>query len=515
MEQEVRLSRSESNRRDSIRVRRYNSVYIQVDAEKSTCRELSDYFTFDVPGASFMPAYRNRYWDGKIRLFNINTKLIYSGLIHHIKLFTEQRDYDLFLEDNLDSVHDISIPQLESFTKDYKIKPYDYQLGAFAHALRTERALILSPTASGKSLIIFMLCDYLKGRKLIIVPTTSLVFQLDKDFESYYTNRTYSTHLIMSGQDKNADADIFISTWQSIYKQPKKWFDQFDVVIGDEAHLFKANSLTKIMTKLEKCDYRYGFTGTLDGTQTHRLVLEGLFGSVMKATSTKELIDTDRIADLRIKALVLKYPENVRKMMTKQKYDIEMKFIASWEPRNNFIKNLAISRKGNTLLLFQYVEKHGKVLYDLINSAVSNRKVFFIHGGVDVEERENAREITEKENDAIIIASYGTFSTGINIRNLHNIIFASPSKSRIRNLQSIGRGLRKGDKKNKATLYDIADDLSYKSWNNFTLKHFAIRVKMYNEEEFDYKIYNIRLKDDNSNKTSKLRNTTSTANLPI
>jgi len=319
----------------------------------------------------------------------------------------------------------------------------------------------------------------------------------------------------MSGQDKNADADIFISTWQSIYKQPKKWFDQFDVVIGDEAHLFKANSLTKIMTKLENCDYRYGFTGTLDGTQTHRLVLEGLFGSVMKATSTKELIDTDRIADLRIKALVLKYPENVRKMMAKQKYDIEMKFIASWEPRNNFIKNLAISRKGNTLLLFQYVEKHGNVLYKLINSTIENRKVFFIHGGVDVEEREEARAITEKENDAIIIASYGTFSTGINIRNLHNIIFASPSKSRIRNLQSIGRGLRKGDKKSVATLYDISDDLTYKSWNNFTLKHFAVRVKMYNEEEFDYKIYNIRLRDDSNNKTDKRRNITNKAVLPI
>ena len=516
MEQEVRLSRGESVRTDTIGIRKYNSVYIRIDAEKSTCRELSEYFTFDVPGASFMPAYRNRYWDGKIRLFNINTKLIYSGLIHHIKLFAEQREYVLDIQDSLDSVHDISIPQLESFTKEYKIKPYDYQIGAFAHALRTERALILSPTASGKSLIIYMLCDYLKGRKLIIVPTTSLVFQLDKDFESYYTNNTYSTHLIMAGQDKNADADIFISTWQSIYKQPKKWFEQFDVVIGDEAHLFKANSLTKIMTKLENCDYRYGFTGTLDGTQTHRLVLEGLFGPVMKATSTKKLIDTDRIADLRIKALVLKYPENVRKMMAKQKYDIEMKFIASWEARNNFIKNLAISRKGNTLLLFQFVEKHGKVLYNMINSAVTDRKVFFIHGGVDVEEREEARRITELERDAIIIASYGTFSTGINIRNLHNIIFSSPSKSRIRNLQSIGRGLRKGDKKNKATLYDIADDLSYKSWNNFTLKHFAVRVKMYNEEEFDYKIYNIRLKNDNSNsKTDERRDSTSKAVLPI
>ena len=218
----------------------------------------------------------------------------------------------------------------------------------------------------------------------------------------------------------------------------------------------------------------------------------------MKVISTKELIDTNRIADLRIKALVLKYDDKTRKEMKEAKYDDEIKFLAQCRERNNFIKNLALGRTGNTLVLFQMVEKHGKLLYDLINR--EDRKIFFIHGGVDVEERESAREITEKENNAIIIASYGTFSTGINIRNLHNIIFASPSKSRIRNLQSIGRGLRKGDKKSKATLYDIADDLSYKSWNNFTLKHFAIRVKMYNEEEFDYKIYNIRLKNDNNNK---------------
>ena len=219
---------------------------------------------------------------------------------------------------------------------------------------------------------------------------------------------------------------------------------------------------------------------------------------VIKVISTKELIDTNRIADLRIKALVLKYDDKTRKEMKEAKYDDEIKFLAQCRERNNFIKNLALGRTGNTLVLFQMVEKHGKLLYDLINR--EDRKIFFIHGGVDVEERESAREITEKENNAIIIASYGTFSTGINIRNLHNIIFASPSKSRIRNLQSIGRGLRKGDKKSKATLYDIADDLSYKSWNNFTLKHFAIRVKMYNEEEFDYKIYNIRLKNDNNNK---------------
>ena len=491
MEQQVRLSRSESVRTDTIGIKKYNSVYIRVDAEKSTCRELSEYFTFDVPGASFMPAYRNRYWDGKIRLFNINTKLIYSGLVHHIKLFAEQREYILDIQDNLDSVHDISIPQLESFTKEYKIKPYDYQIGAFAHALRTERALILSPTASGKSLIIYMLCDYLKGRKLIIVPTTSLVFQLDKDFESYYTNNTYSTHLIMAGQDKNADADIFISTWQSIYKQPKKWFDQFDVVIGDEAHLFKSKSLIGIMDKLHHAKYRYGFTGTLDGTQTHKWVLEGLFGPSYKVTQTKKLIDQGHLARLDIQCLVLKYKP--KKFDT---YEDEIQFLISHEKRNNFIKNLAIDLQGNTLILFSRVEAHGKVLFELINKNVSEgRKVFFVHGGVDAEDRESVREITETQKDAIIVASYGTFSTGINIKNLHNVIFASPSKSRIRNLQSIGRVLRKGKNKVSAKLYDIADDLTIGSRKNYTLNHFIERVKIYVQEEFNYDIVSIDIKD--------------------
>jgi superfamily II DNA or RNA helicase len=118
-----------------------------------------------------------------------------------------------------------------------------------------------------------------------------------------------------------------------------------------------------------------------------------------------------------------------------------------------------------------------------------------VHGGVDTENREKVREITEKENNAIIVASYGTFSTGVNIRNLHNVIFASPSKSRIRNLQSIGRVLRKGNNKTKATLYDIADDISYKSRKNYTLNHLIERIKVYNEENFNYDIVNIPLKN--------------------
>jgi superfamily II DNA or RNA helicase len=145
--------------------------------------------------------------------------------------------------------------------------------------------------------------------------------------------------------------------------------------------------------------------------------------------------------------------------------------------------------------LYSRVETHGAILYEKINNnKQSNRKVFFVHGGVDADQREMIREITEEENNAIIVASYGTFSTGINIRNLHNVIFASPSKSRIRNLQSIGRVLRKGANKVKAILYDISDDCTYNSRKNYTLNHLIERIKIYNEENFNYEIITIQLK---------------------
>ena len=487
---------------EKIEVYKKDEVYLKLDCERGTSMELSEFFTFEVPGAKFMPAVRNRIWDGKIRLYNVNTQQIYVGLLEHIKRFAKERDYKVIVHDGLEDTMDIPLNGLKKYLTEKRFEPRDYQLRAVAHAIRNNRALVLSPTASGKSFIIYSLLKYYLRkeckRALVIVPTTSLVSQMNSDFADYSDGTFHETHKIMAGQDKeHPTARVFISTWQSIYKLPKKYFDQFDVIIGDEAHLFKANSLSKIMEKLTDCKYRFGFTGTLDDTQTNKLVLEGLFGPVMKVITTKELIDNETLAEFRIKCLVLKYPDHERKRMKKITYQEEMDFLVSNTHRNNFIKNLTITRKGNTLLLFQYVEKHGKVLYDAIKEEChDDRKVFFVHGGVDASEREEIRAITEKENDAIIIASYGTFSTGINIKNLHNIIFGSPSKSRVRNLQSIGRGLRKGDSKEQATLYDISDDLSWKSYHNHTLKHFAVRIKLYNQEEFDYSLYNIKLNYD-------------------
>ena len=478
-----------------------NEVYLQVEAEAHVYYELRDAFQFEVPNAKFAPAYKNRWWDGHIYLFNINTQEIYVGLLDKLIRFCEQHNYTYEFRNNKYYGLPFEVNEMISKegVKDYmnsicKYAPRDYQVEGVYGALRHNRKLLISPTASGKSLMIYSIVRYYVEKEqniLIVVPTTSLVEQMYKDFADYGWDVGSFCHKIYAGKERETDSQVIITTWQSIYKLPKQYFSRFNVVVGDEAHNFKSKSLVSIMTKLFDAKYRFGFTGTLDGTQTHKWVLEGLFGPSYKIIKTDELMKKGHVATLDINILLLKHSPN--KFET---FEDEVQYIINHEKRNKFIRNLALDLKGNTLILFSRVEGHGQPLYELINnSKTENRQVFFVHGGVNTEDREKVREITEKENNAIIVASYGTFSTGINIRNLHNVIFASPSKSRIRNLQSIGRVLRKSDNKTKATLYDIADDISYKSRKNYTLNHLIERIKVYNEENFNYDIVNIPLKN--------------------
>lgn len=478
-----------------------NHVYCQIDStDVGVLQEISDFFTFEQPGARFMPQYRAKLWDGKVRLFNLFNRELYEGLVPYVKLFAEQNSYKVDDQRTLTPAPYIDIQDfvynlnLQGHGKPIEVR--DYQLDAVRHAIYNHRTLLLSPTGSGKSLIIYSLVRYhltQNRRILILVPTTSLVEQLYADFQDYSSANGWRTadhvHRIYAGADKAEDWPVTISTWQSLYKLPKKFFEKYDVVIGDEAHLFKAQSLTGILNKMPHCAYRIGTTGTLDGMKTHKLVLEGIFGAVHRVTSTKKLIDNKQLADLDIQCLILKYPEETCKAVRSLTYQEEMDWLVTHPGRNRFIRNLALAQTGNTLVLFQFVEKHGKGLHaDIEARAAQGRRVFFVSGGTDTDQREQIRHITEQETNAIIVASYGTFSTGINIRNLHNIIFASPSKSRIRNLQSIGRGLRTSDSKTKCRLYDIGDDLSYKSRNNFTLLHMQERIRIYNDENFEYKL---------------------------
>ena len=502
---------------DKIIISKANHAFLNIQTDAGIEQELSDHFCFYVPGYKFMPAYKNRMWDGKIRLYDLRKKVLYTGLFKYLREFAAARDYEIEIENNdnygrPDITENIDVPalldELHLTAGGDKIEARDYQKEAVHHALSNRQSLLLSPTASGKSLIIYMairyyLSTYDEGNILLIVPTTSLVEQMYSDFGDYSQydewNVEEDCHRIYGGKEKyDIRKRVVISTWQSIYKERSAWFQDFGMVVGDEAHNFKAKSLTAILEKCGNAKYRIGTTGTLDGTQTHQLVLEGLFGPVHKVTTTKQLIDSKDLADLSVSVLLLKYADEYCKQISKAKYQEEMDFIVRHDPRNHFISNLALDQDGNTLILFQYVDKHGKPLHDMLKNKLeamerTNRKLFYVSGETGVDDREQIRAITEGESDAIIVASVGTFSTGINIKRLNNIIFASPSKSQIRVLQSIGRGLRKSADGKATKVYDIADDLHWKSKKNYTLNHAAERIKIYNKEKFKYKVYEIKI----------------------
>ena len=423
-----------------------NEVYLVLDdMTDSTRQELTEFFTFEVPGASFMPSFRSRMWDGKIRLFSPATGEIYVGLLEYVKGFCQKNKIDYIVEEGVENDRSIVRQVVRDFIRSLRpksggksLKVRDYQIDAVHHGISRDRALLVSPTASGKSLIIYSLVRYyhMMGLKtLILVPTTSLVEQMYSDFEDYgWSSGTYCQK-VYQGYPSKVEKDVVISTWQSIYKLPKKYFEQFG------------------------CDNK-------------------------------------SLADLKIKCIVLKH-KNIRERMT---YAEELQFLGEHERRNEFIAGLLMHLPGNTLCLYQLVEKHGKPLHEAVKKSQSEgffddklRKVFFIYGKTSTTEREDIRSIVEGETNSITIASYGTFSTGINIRNIHNIVLASPSKSRIRVLQSIGRGLRQGENKDSVLIFDIADDMTFRNQSNFTLNHFQERIQIYNTEQFNYEISRINL----------------------
>ena len=196
-------------------------------------------------------------------------------------------------------------------------------------------------------------------------------------------------------------------------------------------------------------------------------------------------MDENLLSNLSIDCLTLKYGDDEIKEIKRAKYDEEIKWLIRNEKRNNFIIDLVSNIKGNTLILFNYVKEHGVPLHE--NISKRNEDVYMIHGGTTLEQREKIRKIVDEKTNATLVASYGTCSTGINIRNINNIIFASPSRSVIRVLQSIGRGLRRTDDKNKVKLYDISDDLRYLKYDNHTYRHLQERIKIYNKEKFSFK----------------------------
>lgn len=496
-----------------------NHVHVKLISEAGIEAELWEYFSFKVPGYKHMPAFKSGHWSGDIRLYNSINKKIYKGLIPHVYKFAKDRGYEI---DNQTDYAEtpISVQEVKEFLKELnlpeKIEVRDYQIESVIHCIRKGRGLLLSPTASGKSFIIYVLIRLYNLRTLLIVPNTGLVHQMVGDFADYSQNDPNwdvdkMTSKIMGGYSKENLNQVVVSTWQSLIsgafkpmkngKPPqafREFMSQYDLILVDEAHGAKAKSITGVLEAAPDCEHRFGFTGTLDGTETNKLVLEGLFANAKQIIDTATLIENKTLSALKINCLMLRYNKASRKAMTGEYID-EIKFLVQHPRRNKFIANLAVSLKGNTLVLFRWVETHGKVLHKLIEEkAPPGTKVFFIAGEVSAEERNEIRAQVEASKDpCIIVASEGTTAVGTNIVRLNNMIFASPTKARIRTLQAIGRGLRKGGDKTECTLYDISDDLSKNKNNkNHTLRHFFARLQMYNEQKFDYHIHPIQIEKE-------------------
>lgn len=482
-----------------------NSAYVHIDCSPGVSMELFEKFSFRADKFMFHPLYKQKLWDGFIHLYQIKTRTIYRGLVADVIKWAEERGYTTEYDGEIDN--NFSLEEAKEFIEQLNPsmprgeKARDYQENSFVHAIRSKRRIVISPTGSGKSLLAYVMCNYLlkQGvRVLLIVPRSALVEQMYSDFEDYSQNNgkdmSKYCHRIYSGKDKQTNKPIVISTWQSLMRLPAEWFKQFGCVICDEVHLAQAKELTNILTKCSEAEYRIGVTGTLSGAKAHEWVLKGLFGDVFKATSSRELMDKGQLADLRIKCLVLKYPEEHCAYMKKADYRTEVQYIVNNPERNKFLVNLALSLEGNTMLMFNFVD-HGKLLYDMLNNKVKDgRKVFLIHGKTDVEEREQIRTILSNESNAILVGSSGVLSTGTNIPSLANLIFAHPTKSKIRTLQSVGRALRVHKDKSHATLFDVVDDFTYKKRENYSVKHFIERMKMYADEKFSFKIYKIQMK---------------------
>ena len=485
---------------DVINIYSFDETYIQLGSNNpGILSELSDYFTFDVPNAKYDERVKKGWWDGKLHLYKRTNSTIYKGLLNHVIKFANDRKYKITLEKELTKEN--SIFDVENFIKSLNIKditPYDFQISTVKTIIENKRQLVLSPVNSGKSLIMYCILRwYLQNideKILILVPSVDLILQLLQEFKDYCPDFDIESHVhkIYQGQEKNSKKRIYLSTWQSIFKQPKEYFQQFGAFIGDEAHEISAKSAKHVLESCTNAEYKVGLTGTVKDTETHRLVLEGLTGELLEVTTTKKLIEQGRSSAISIKCLILKYSEEIRKANIKFKYPDEQKFIVTHTERNRAIALLATGIKNeNVLILTQYIE-HIEILTKALEK--SGKKIFIITGDTEKDQVIENKLSAELSNDIIILATFGKFQRGINIKNLQNLILATNTKSFIRLCQSIGRILRLDGKTNTCKLYDIVDDFGYKKQKNYLLEHFFERIKIYNDQGFPFVLKNINMK---------------------
>lgn len=480
-----------------ITVSKINEVHARIAAEPGVMYELSDHMTFDVPNSQHHPKVKAGVWDGKIRLID-NYGRLYGGLVPNLAVLATDLGYTLdidkaYLPNKIDE--DEIVERIAQLNLPDFIEVEDFQYKAVFETLRRRRLLVISPTSSGKSLITYMLTQLIGGRSLIIVPTVILAKQLVKDMKDY--GYAGDIHMIAEGGDKNSDAPITVSTWQSIYKQPSKYFSQYDNMFADEVHRFEAKSCREMTEKMPNTEYRIGLTGSLKGTKTHELMLTGIFGPKITTTTTRELIDRGFVSDISIVVIVFKHPPETQALLKpRHTYREEDDLIIGNERRNRYIRNLVGTLKGNGLVLYRKIGKHGDLLLPILEEL--GRKVHYVNGTGKTKEAKNniAAALELAEND-IGLTSSGVFATGVSINNIQWLLLSNAIKSQIDLLQSMGRVLRKDGKDNHTTMFDLADLFrrkgDTKNPNGYSYRHLQERLAIYAEQQLNYKVIEVQL----------------------
>lgn len=485
-----------------IKINYYNEAYVSLDCEYDEAQEVSSLFEFYSPNYQWSPKYHSGIWDGKIRLFDINNCLLPFGLLKKLIGYLKLEGWEFEIEDRLlEKGGKISRDEMVQFCDELKLpasyERREYQLDAVRFFMYHQKMIGLSATASGKSLIYYIFFNLLRYlysdvKCLLIVPRTSLVEQMASDFQEYAQDLCdfrKHTHRIYSGREKYTNKMITISTWQSLKNMPPEYFQPFNCVVVDEVHEATADVLPRIVNHCINATYRIGMTGHIKDCKMAKMQLTALLGNIKTFSKSAELIEQGYLSDIKIKAIVLKYSDPVTKKFSgrhPKSYQEEMEIIRELKMRQKFLCQLAASRKGNTMILFK-IRDYGRTLHRLLKANFKDKRIYYIDGTIPVDYREKVRKMAEKHDNVIIVASYGTFSTGINIKNLHHLIFAESVLSSVKVIQSIGRLLRKYFDKN-ARLYDVTDDLTYRSRRNYVLKHFLRRIKYYDQEQFDYDV---------------------------
>lgn len=481
--------------------------------DKSTCLlsgtddvllEIQAAFSYFAKDYKFMPLFKRGVWDGKVYLFKVSNCKLPAGLVHKVHELGQQFAFEVVV---LPSHHAEVIPfDAELFLREItplcNFEIMDHQLGSVEAVLASNRRLILSPTSSGKSLILYLASRYIMKvhgkRILVIVPNKTLVEQLREDFSEYSTDgwgTTNDIHAVYAEQEIWTSHDVVVSTYQTAIKLGQEWYDQFGAIFVDEAHGATSASITTILGMTGHMLYHAGFTGTLNGTHMHELEMRARFGEVTKLVTTRELMDMGIVAQLQINAITLVHSEQVAKDSVKWKYPDEIEYLINLKERNDFLATLASSHDENVMILFNRVE-HGRALHELISKQIegTDKVIFYVDGNVAIADRKPIRALMEARKGCILLASFGTSSVGLSIKNIHHMVLGHPFKDRVRVLQTIGRGLRLHPTKKSVEVVDVGDKLSGKRKKvNSTYDHFLSRLELYQGEEFNYDVITLEL----------------------